>query len=79
MKPVIVPIIWLNESVEIDDDTYNYVYQNVVVDQRDAHIGAYVAIAVGLILLIAMGGFIAYRVVQDVSPSLSPLLSSLFL
>ena len=33
MKDVIIPVLWLNESAHLDDDTYNTLYTQVVVMQ----------------------------------------------
>lgn len=57
MKPVIIPIVWLNESVVLDDETRNYLYNNVVTQQEAVYAGSYSALGIGALL--ALAGIIA--------------------
>lgn len=67
MKSAIVPIVWLNESVQIDDNTRTYLYNNVVETPRMAHIGAFAAIGLGSLFLLVLLAFISYRIIEQVS------------
>jgi len=52
MKPVIVPLAWVNETVVVDTATRDYIYQNAVAIRESAFIAAYAFIGVGLLLIV---------------------------
>jgi len=54
MKPVIVPLAWINETVAIDPGTREYVYQNAVVIRMSAYVAAYAAMGVGALWIVCV-------------------------
>lgn len=55
LTPVIIPVLFLNESALINKQMHDYLYKNVVLLQNVAYGVSYTVLAVGILLVVAIG------------------------